>query len=72
MQIGDQLQLYFQPQVDAVGRIDAAEALLRWRHPERGLVLPDHLIPVAEETGLIFPIVYGCSSSMYANTGVVK
>lgn len=49
-----QFSLHYQPQVDAgSGRIVSAEALLRWEHPERGMVSPVQFIPVAEETGLI-------------------
>ncbi|MDO9227081.1 MAG: EAL domain-containing protein [Pseudomonadota bacterium] len=51
-----QLQLHYQPQVDSMRRVIGAEALLRWRHPQRGLVAPDVFIPLAEETGLILPI----------------
>lgn len=48
------LELYFQPMVNlADGSITKAEALLRWNHPERGLILPDDFISLAEETGLI-------------------
>lgn len=48
--------LLFQPQVDSQGQVFGAEALLRWRHPKRGLVGPDEFIPVAEQTGLILPL----------------
>jgi len=50
----DQFRLYYQPILDlASGRICKAEALIRWVHPERGLISPVQFIPVAEETGLI-------------------
>jgi diguanylate cyclase (GGDEF)-like protein/PAS domain S-box-containing protein len=51
-----QFRLYYQMQVDHGGRIIGAEVLLRWIHPERGLVSPLQFIPLAEETGLIIPI----------------
>lgn len=49
----DQWQLYYQPQVDEQGVITGAEALLRWAHPERGVVSPAEFIPLLESTQLI-------------------
>jgi EAL domain-containing protein (putative c-di-GMP-specific phosphodiesterase class I) len=52
-----QLQLYYQPQVDlADGHITGCEALIRWIHPDIGMVSPIDFIPLAEETGLIGPM----------------
>ncbi|MEE4378622.1 MAG: EAL domain-containing protein [Candidatus Competibacteraceae bacterium] len=52
-----ELELYYQPQLELqTGRIVAAESLLRWRHPELGLISPARFVPLAEETGLINPI----------------
>jgi EAL domain-containing protein (putative c-di-GMP-specific phosphodiesterase class I) len=52
-----QFALFYQPQIDLKsGKVVGCEALLRWLHPERGLVMPNVFIPIAEETGLIRPI----------------
>lgn len=52
-----QFELYYQPQYGIQNqRITGAEALLRWNHPRKGVLLPDMFIPLAEETGLIVPI----------------
>jgi diguanylate cyclase (GGDEF)-like protein/PAS domain S-box-containing protein len=52
-----ELRLHYQPSVDlATGQVVGAEALVRWEHPKRGLIVPDRFLGVAEETGLIVPL----------------
>ena len=54
---GGQLLLHYQPQLDLeTGQLVGAEALIRWNHPERGLIGPNDFIPLAEETGLIVAV----------------
>ena len=53
----EEFQLYYQPQVDLqTGQVMGAEALLRWHHPEQGLIPPSTFIPLAEATGFIIPL----------------
>lgn len=53
----NEFALYYQPRVDLFsGRVIGAEALLRWRHPDMGLVPPAQFIPILEETGMIIPV----------------
>src|SRR3569832_1334252 len=54
-----QLVLIYQPKIDLRhGRVGAVEAVVRWDHPQRGLLLPDEFIPLAEHTGLIRPLTF--------------
>ena len=65
----NQLSLYVQPKIDfATGKLLAVEALVRWNHPERGLIFPDMFIPFAEKTGHISKISYWmlCEAARYA------
>lgn len=55
-----QLLLHYQAQVDEHGRVSGVEALLRWQHPVRGIVLPAEFISIAEDTGLI--VAMGCNA----------
>ena len=55
--LGEQFALYFQPQYHyASGQMTGAEVLVRWEHPERGLIAPDRFIPVFEKNGFIFEL----------------
>ena len=51
-----QFKVYFQPKVDGSGKLTGYEALLRWQHPERGMISPDEFIPIAEQSGFIIEL----------------
>ncbi len=55
----DELDVFYQPKIDfASGRVSGVEALVRWRHPEKGILLADRFVPLAEEIGVIVSIGY--------------
>ncbi len=55
----NEFELFYQPRINiSSGKIIGAEGLIRWRHPEKGLIYPDTFIPTAERTGMIVPIGY--------------
>ncbi|WP_157991687.1 EAL domain-containing protein [Caldimonas tepidiphila] len=57
LQRGEELLLHYQPKVDLVsGEVVGVEALVRWQHPERGMISPAEFVPMAERTGLILPL----------------
>ena len=69
----EQLELHFQPKVDMkTNKVIAAEALLRWNHPQRGFIKPDDFIPLAEQTGLIKPISHWVIDKAIAQTAEWK
>ncbi|MEX5635258.1 putative bifunctional diguanylate cyclase/phosphodiesterase [Parafrankia sp. FMc2] len=64
-----QLELHYQPQAEIIdGRVRRAEALLRWRHPSRGLLLPGVFVPLAESTGLMRPLTSWAIDAALAQT----
>jgi EAL domain-containing protein (putative c-di-GMP-specific phosphodiesterase class I) len=54
--IRGEMMLHYQPQVTGSNQIVGAEALVRWKHPQRGMVWPAEFIPLAEKTGLMLPL----------------
>jgi len=67
-----ELRLYLQPQVNAEGRTVSAEALVRWQHPDKGLVPPALFIPVAEDSGLIQPIGHWVLEQVCERLGQIR
>lgn len=74
--LNDDFELYYQPQVDYSGRVIGAEALIRWNHPERGMISPADFIPLAEENNSIivlgdWVIQRGCEQLLKWNKDVL-
>jgi diguanylate cyclase (GGDEF)-like protein len=66
----DELFLLYQPQIDLKSRrFEGVEALIRWRHPERGLIMPDKFIPIAEQSGLIISLGQWCLNTVCRQIG---
>jgi diguanylate cyclase (GGDEF)-like protein len=61
----NELDLYYQPKVNLAGRIIGVEALLRWKHPDLGMIPPSRFVPMAEELGLIIPIGAWCMNRAF-------
>ncbi len=61
-----ELDVYYQPKVDRAGRIVGVEALLRWKHPDLGMIPPSNFVPLAEELGLIIPIGAWCMARAFS------
>ncbi|NOX07967.1 MAG: bifunctional diguanylate cyclase/phosphodiesterase [Gammaproteobacteria bacterium] len=69
----NELQLYYQPKVDAkTGKIISVEALLRWKHEERGFISPDIFIPLAEQTGLILSLTIWVFNRAFSDWNIWK
>ena len=69
----DELELHYQPRLDlAEGRIVGLEALVRWRHAERGLLPPSEFVPLAEQSGLIVPLGYWVISRALRDVQVLR
>lgn len=62
----NELDIYYQPKVNPAGSIVGVEALLRWKHPDLGMIPPNHFIPLAEELGLIIPIGAWCMARAFS------
>lgn len=69
----NQFELYYQPKVSLLsGKVDSVEALIRWNHPERGLITPASFIPYAEDSGLIVPLGRWVMNAAAKQAGVWK